>query len=561
MIAFRLFPFIFLSLFLCCARQEPPSGGPEDAIPPQIIDHLPRSLATRIPRESKLQVFFTEPMDPMSVKESIFISPPLSYKASWRGQILNLSLSVPLELRCTYVVTLGTGCRDLHQNPLPQAYTFAFSTGDSIDRGSIGGITFFRREPLEGASIWAYRSNGDSIHLDASPDYITQSGMGGHFRFDFLTSGNYLVFALLDKNRDRKWDPLAEPLAVPPGRVALTAEKRSIEGFYLSLALRDTTKPNLVSLQSIDCEKVRLVFNHEMDTLQIFNPANFFFSYVGGLLPLKAVYPEYERLDRIYLFTGRQEGGKEYTLRMKGIGDRWGNLLDSQGTQVDFVGSSLPDTVPPSLVGIYPPDGTKAISLGAKVELFFSEPISRESVEEAFSLLDMEDNAIAGDFSWSFPNLCCYIPEETLPGLASLQIILRGDKVKDLAGNRLSDSTLSFSFSTLNPDTLGSISGRITLCDTALQGVVFLTCENVDSRINYVKPLKEPGTYILDSLICGRYILRAWLDGNFNHRFDRGRVFPYSPTEFFTVYPDTVRIRARWETEGLNMELGLRNEF
>lgn len=559
MAAFRLSPFILLSLlYLSCARQEPPSGGPEDTTPPQILDHLPRSLATRVPLESNLKIFFGEQMDRKSVEESIFISPPLSYNATWRGQILNLSPSIPLELRCTYVVTLGTGCRDLHHNPLLQAYTFAFSTGDSIDRGSIGGITFFQGEPVEGASIWAYHSNGDSIHLNAIPDYVTQSGMGGHFRFDYLTSGNYLVFALLDKNRDGEWDPLAEPLALPPGEVTLASGKNSVKGLYLSLALRDTTRPSLITLQPMDYEKLRLAFDHQMDSLQIFTPSYYFLSFAGRSLPIKGIYPDYGRMDRVYLWTDRQEGGREYILRMKEIGDRWGNSLSPSSAEVSFSGSSLPDTVRPGLMGVYPPDGAKAISLGANVELFFSEPMRRSSVEEAFGLLVPEGDTISGTFNWSFPNLCCYIPEERLPGLSSLQIILEGDRAKDLAGNRLSDSTLLFSFSTLNPDTLGSLSGRITLADTTRKGILILSCKSVDSQIGYTKPLKEPGPYTLEGLICGRYILRAWLDRNFNHRFDQGRIFPFSPAEFFTVYPDTVRVRARWETEGIDMELGVK---
>ncbi len=555
----RFSSFILLALlFFSCARQEPPRGGPEDTTFPQILDHLPRSLATKVSLQRRLKVFFSEQMDRKSVEESIFISPPLSHKACWKGQLLTLTPATNLSPNCTYVVTLGTGCRDLHGNPLSQAYTFAFSTGDSIDQGSIDGRTFFQGEPIEGASIWAYRSLGGANPLAAPPDYVTQSGIDGHFQFGYLAAGNYLIFALLDKNRDGKWDPASEPLAVPPKRVDLTTGIGSVKGLYLSLALRDTTPPNLISLQPMDRGKLRLVFDHPMDSLQIFNPSHYFLSFAGGKLPIKGIYPDYGKMDRVYLWTDRQEEGKRYTLRMKGIGDRWGNALSLSSVEVNFSGSSLPDTVPPSLQWMSPPDGAKAVPLGTRVKLFFSEPMDQPSVEKGFGLLDMEGDTISGNFNWPFPNLCCYIPEERLPGSSSLQIILEGDRAKDLAGNRLSDSTLAYGFSTLNPDTLGSLSGKITLADTTQKGMVVLSCKCVDSQIGYVKPLKEPGPYTLESLICGRYILRAWLDRNFNHRFDQGKLSPFFPAEFFTVYPDTVRVRARWETEGIDMELGVK---
>lgn len=559
MFAFRLSPFILLSLlYLSCARQEPPSGGPEDTIPPQVLDHLPPSLTTKVPPDIELRILFSEPMDRKSVEESIFISPPLSWKASWRDQILTLSPSVTLSSNRTYVVTLGTGCRDIHHNPLSQAYTLAFSTGDSIDRGSISGITFFQGQPIEGASIWAYLYDRNSTPLSATSDYITQSGVGGHFRFRYLTSGDYRVFALLDKNRDGEWDPSSEPLALPPGEAAVTAGRNSVDGLYLSLALRDTTRPNLVSLQPMDYEKVRLVFDHQMDSTQIFTPFNFSLSFTHGGLPIKGVYPDYKRLDKIYILTSRQEEGREYTLRMKEICDKWGNPLNPSSAVAKFYGSSFPDTVLPGLRGIYPPDGARAIPLDVRVELFFSEPMSQRSVEEAFGLLGLEGDTISGTFSWLFLNLCYYTPEENLPDKSSFNIILEGDRIKDLAGNRLSDSTFSFVFSTLNTDTLGSISGRIALTDETLKGMFLLSCKGVDGPTNYVKIIEEPGPYSLDGVITGRYGLSAYLDRNFNRRFDQGRLSPFSPAEFFTIYPDTVRVRARWETEGIDMDLGLK---
>ncbi len=561
MAAFKFSPLLFLSLFLLsCARQELPSGGPEDRVPPQILDHLPSSLATGVSPQTKLKIFFSEPMDRKTVEESIFISPPLPFEAEWKGRFLTLTPTAPLSPSCTWVVTLGTGCRDLHGNPLPQAYTFAFSTGESIDQGSIEGKVFFQGEPIEGASIWAYHSPPNTPRLEHTPDYITQSGVGGAFHFDYLSLGNYLIFALLDKNRDGRWGPASEPLAIPAGEITLSAARNSVGGCYLSLALRDTTRPNLISLQQIDEEKLKLVFDRSMDSLQIFDPTNFSLRYEKGTLPLKGIWPEYRRLDRIYLWTERQVGGREYTLRMKEIGDRWGNLLAPQAGEVRFVGSSLPDTLPPHLLGLCPPNGANSVSLDIHVELFFSEPMDQPSVMGGFSLLNAEGDTVLGNFNWPFPNLCQYIPEKPLPGSATYTVRLEGGKVVDLRGNRLSDSTLTSRFSTLNPDTLGSLSGRVTLSDTTQEGWIFLSCNGVKGRTSYVRKIGKPGPYTLEGLICGRYILKAWLDRNLNNRWDRGMIFPFSLAEPFTVYPDTVRIRARWETEGVEMVIGLEGE-
>ena len=49
-------------------------------------------------------------------------------------------------------------------------------------------------------------------------------------------------------------------------------------------------------------------------------------------------------------------------------------------------------------------------------------------------------------------------------------------------------------------------------------------------------------------------MIEAFIDSNGNETYDYGKVFPFAPSEKFTVYPDTVKVRARWTTENINIK-------
>lgn len=51
----------------------------------------------------------------------------------------------------------------------------------------------------------------------------------------------------------------------------------------------------------------------------------------------------------------------------------------------------------------------------------------------------------------------------------------------------------------------------------------------------------------------GRYVVSGFLDLNGNHLWDSGHAFPFRPSEPFRSLPDTILVRARWETGGTDI--------
>jgi hypothetical protein len=125
--------------------------------------------------------------------------------------------------------------------------------------------------------------------------------------------------------------------------------------------------------------------------------------------------------------------------------------------------------------------------------------------------------------------------------------------IVDLSGNRLGDSVRFYNFRTYNEDSLGWISGSVSI-DTGLdahetpllmvstvKGEEILRKEILANSFNFHLP-------------PGKYFLSGFLDRNNNRAHDHGSLLPFRFAETFAAFPDTLRVRARFETAGVEFK-------
>jgi len=68
--------------------------------------------------------------------------------------------------------------------------------------------------------------------------------------------------------------------------------------------------------------------------------------------------------------------------------------------------------------------------------------------------------------------------------------------------------------------------------------------------------VNSEGTFDMNRLPEGNYFLSFFKDSDGDNRYSFGNLSPYRPSEWFYLYPDTVKIRANWDLElnQINME-------
>ena len=169
-------------LFVKCANQMPPGGGEIDTIPPKIIEMNPPDGTTQY-KKNYFEITFSKYVDKHSVQGAIFISPSVQkgFEYDWSGKTLTVYFKDSLKQNRTYTVTIGTDAKDLNNgNKMAEPFTFAFSTGNKIDKGKISGKVY--NPNPDGVMIFAYQKKEKEIDPGKQkPDFISQVGKNGKF--------------------------------------------------------------------------------------------------------------------------------------------------------------------------------------------------------------------------------------------------------------------------------------------------------------------------------------------------------------------------------------------
>lgn len=534
-----------------CAKQGMPTGGPEDKTPPTVVWTHPTNGSVEVPLGERIQIEFSERMDPRSVGRALFISPISGedLHLRWHGRRVDVQFSTGLQADRTYVVTVGAEAQDAHRNRMKASYSFAFSTGARIDQGQISGKVRGGRRGTR-AYVLAYdlRHRPDPDPVIDPTDYATQTDQEGTYLLSYVSPGSYRVFAFEDRDRDGAYTLGNDPLAVPPGDAVLSDSIRSVRVGEMKLAIRDTVGPALLSARPLHRSAVQLRFDKEIisHAVQI---------AIKGL-SIQAQYGLPKEPSVLYLYTTPQQSGVSYTVLLQQAFDAWGNPLSEEGRTVSFTGSALPDTVRPELVGVQPEIKGPPLALDQTLTVIFDEAMYIDAGTGTWDITPAEPHVL---FSWSSVHTLDLRPK----GLwkEGVTYVLQADPTTfiDRAGNALQDS-LNLSFRTVHRDTLGVLSGAIQDLHLNAQGALYIHIVGLGrEKPDYTAIIRSaPDTTEIPfrkEVLPGEYTVWAFRDKDGNGRLSLGRPVPFTPSERFVTYPDTVQIRSRWTTEGIDLKL------
>jgi uncharacterized protein (DUF2141 family) len=232
---------VFTSVILSCARQMPPSGGARDITPPKVVKSVPPYGSLNF-RGSSIVITFDEYVVLDKMLEKFMISPPVNKKPTiiLKGKSLNIEFQEKLRENTTYTLYFQDAIKDLNEgNPLIN-FEFVFSTGNVLDSLSVTGNAYnsFNLEPMEKTLITMYTQLADSAPVKLLPDYITQANINGGFRINNTRGGTYRLYALQDKNDNKKYDLGDEGFAFMDKPVEITL----IKNYLPVIVVKDTTK-------------------------------------------------------------------------------------------------------------------------------------------------------------------------------------------------------------------------------------------------------------------------------------------------------------------------------
>jgi hypothetical protein len=186
--------------------------------------------------------------------------------------------------------------------------------------------------------------------------------------------------------------------------------------------------------------------------------------------------------------------------------------------------------------------------------LFFSEAVRKASFVKGIRLADSAKIPVELTVFWPHSRELWLTPQKELQKGMPYTLTIRMDSLADLFGNVYKDSVVDYNLETVGEESMGSISGVVTDDAAGATGAVFVMANNISvSSISRVLRYDSLRAFIFQNLIEGQYTLSAFRDEDGNGSYSYGKPFPYVKAERFTVYRDTLKLRARWPLEGVTI--------
>jgi hypothetical protein len=237
--------FFILLLWLAsgCASDRPPSGGPLDTTPLQVILSDPAPSAVNVSTNA-IHLTFNHDVSVRQLLNTVIISPSIGeYDIAVHGREAEIKGFKPLEQGRTYLLTLDKNLRDNSGRTFRAPFTLAFSTGNLIHSGIISGkVINADFSPATNALILVFAERPETVGtgnlLQRVPDYFIQADASGAFSFNHLARGLYRLIAVNDRNRDLRYNAGSEETGLSSTAVIPTGSADLIFRLY-----RNSSKP------------------------------------------------------------------------------------------------------------------------------------------------------------------------------------------------------------------------------------------------------------------------------------------------------------------------------
>lgn len=542
------------ALALACAEVRAPSGGTPDKTPPKLLSSVPASGQIDVSGKPTIKIRFSEAVQP-GTGPQVFISPrPVGKpRIKWHGSELSVTLPETLATNQTYVIQVSATTSDLRGNKLDSAIIVAFSTGKTIDSGTIAGKVTQNGAPAAGATLALYAISSDTVSMvydSVNADYETISNQKGNFEFRFLPKRLFRLIAFSDKNRNERFNPKTEPFGLSDRPIDLGGPL-DLTNLELNMATVDTALPQVLTALYTQSKVIKVKLSKEISLAYLkLHPDSVLLKDSATQAERYHLVAFAERLDSaalgLTLLFGDIADGT-YALHL-----RYDSLRPAL-TAPRVVVKAAKDKEPPTILSWLP--GEKPLFVPAvKVGLTFSEPIDSACPKPgSLVLIQNETDTIAVSSRWSDPFQLEIIPAKLRPG-AKYRLDLFGAGIADLAGNVVADSLRSFRFSTLSEDSMGTVTGTI---------VVSIPGHEADPVVLQLQDTRRKAKYRWEGgsrefridVPAGKYLLSGFVDSDRDGVRSPGTLSPFRYAETTGNYPDTISVRARFETTGIEFQL------
>jgi hypothetical protein len=544
--------FVTCISYFGCATRGNPQGGPVDRTPPLVVSADPQPDSIHIAANLRtVTIEFSEAMDDGNFSRNVFISPPLEYKLEWKSsRKLEFQLQDSLFDDQTYVISIGSGVQDMHSNRMAESFHLAFSTGDKIDQGQISGrVNDLKRDEI--INIFAY-DLGDTARPDPrlqKPRYVSQCGPEGKYNLNYLKTGRYRVFAVQDQNSNLLLDAGRERFGIAFRDVVLQDSFPIFTGIHFRLMVEDTLSPKLLSVRPLTNRSLQLRLNKSV----LLPPTRSWFimdSLSGDTLGIRGIYRNIDFNNILDVYTAPMDTAARYKIFIQMLQDSLGRQ-NYQIQPLAFRPVIKQDTTRFQLILHTPKDSNQSVQPFEKIYLEFSGPADWNKVQQNYTLTRRNGDTVFGRWQIYSAVDAEFIPAHPLHPDSCFYSAVHLTGVQDLWNRAAGDSLVRYSFCIVSERELGQISGRVQ-STTEKDYPVYLQVRRTERReAPIIHKLEKAGDFRIEYLPEGKYLTDGFIDEDLSGAYSFGKLAPFEYAEPFVTGQDTIKVRKRWETEGV----------
>ena len=234
--------FFTCLVFLSCAKQSSPMGGPSDEDPPKLIESSPKDQSTSISPE-RIVLTFDEYVGLENPAKGVVITPKINkdlVEFIALKNTITVLLKQELEDSTTYVFDFQKSVVDISERNPAEKLKLVISTGNQIDSLNLSGSLRFpyseQSEDYRNVLVGIYPLDDSTDVFTAPPYYLGQVDTLGNFNLTNLKAGAYRAYAWRDNNGNLKAEYKSEDYDFLPDTLNLDANSSDSAFFNLSKA-------------------------------------------------------------------------------------------------------------------------------------------------------------------------------------------------------------------------------------------------------------------------------------------------------------------------------------
>ena len=480
---------LLLFIFMGCAAQMAPKGGPVDKQGPSLMN-ISHSEDFNIANTSEqITFYFNEFLNPITIVNAIEIINFTDFNYQVRGKKIIISPNHKWPEYKSIKINISRNISDFNGNIMDNPIQVSFFNNSMISNNKIIGEVINTNDEIFQVGLYSLL---DSLYILIDK---TESNNQGLFQFKNIDDGQYIIGAVQNKISVLKDD---------------IRNKRY--GFIST---------NFIDLSNQDSTYITIKVDNPLERLEIksFRQINNSFGYI--MLNNGSEKP--------FLISNDQNNGDSLNVKIK-LANRFESYIPNQYTA--FI-SNIIDTIPPKILS--------SQHIGQEFHILFNEPIARGvNSPNIYFKLDTVLNKLDYSFIDSFT---LNINQNNYPTLYI-------DNIHDVYLNKVLD-TLSISNSFLVDDFIGgNIYGTV---EYEGDYPIVVKAESIDLESEYYEYINLDKQFSFLNIKPGFYNFTAYeiLDTYDSTYYYNGSWAPFKRSAKFGIYSEILEVRTHWDLKGM----------